>query len=250
MPDNPRRFLPTFSLRWLLGLVLFAAVLSFCGVLLQEIREQNRAAYHLNDLKQIGLGIQNYEQTFKRLPTASDRSPTGELGCSWRAVLIPYMESFRIRRDTTQPWTAPVNTRMRQCSPAYYCGSSTSSSAQTFWTKVVGISGPRAFFDDERSETLRADDAAPDLIIAVEVRDSGIHWMEPRDLDYRELVEREQSGDLKLGAFESSIGVLFLDGRAWRLRTDTPRDLLLKFMTIEGAKQNDAEALLGPYRLQ
>lgn len=72
--------------------------------------------------------------------------------------------------------------------------------------------------------------------------------MEPRDLDYRELVERERAGDLKLGALEDSIGVVFLDGRAWRLRADAPRDVLLKFMTVEGAKAHDAEESLGPYR--
>lgn len=114
-------------------------------------------------------------------------------------------------------------------------------------TNAVGIQGPGAFLDDERTERLHADH---DLIIVIEVRNSGVHWMEPGDLDYRELVERERSGDLTLGVMDDGFCVLFLDGRAWRLRADLPRDVLLKFMTVDGANANDAEQLLGPYRIQ
>lgn len=117
---------PTFSLRALLGLVLVVALsLSLVAITVQSLRERSRAAHNLNDLKQIGLGVITYERTFKSLPPAADHDATGQVGCSWRVMVISQLESIHIRRDTTKPWTAPVNAVFRQLAPpAFYCDKS------------------------------------------------------------------------------------------------------------------------------
>jgi hypothetical protein len=224
-------------------MVLVAALLSLGMVALRNARNDARAAQHLNDMKHIGLGLLNYESTFRAFPVSSIKDTAGGELSSWRANILPYMESMRggPRFDRTTPWDSPQNAGLRGLKPWYYVA----DSGAEFTTKVFGIKGPGAFFDEARTQPLHADH---DLIIVIEVRNSSVHWMQPGDLDYRELITLEQSGKLQLGVVDGGFSVLFLSGRAWRLRADTPRDLLLKFMAVDGANAHDAEELLGPFR--
>jgi len=250
MPDNPRRSLPTFSLRALLGLVLLGAVLSLGAFFMLKLRDTARDYQYVNNFKQIGLALLTYESTFRDFPRSSAAPKPGQPGCSWRTLILPFYESMGPgpRYDYSQAWDSAANAHFGQLAHMAYVWEPAPRAGHELDTNALGIQGPGAIFDDERATPIEISPATADLIIAIEVRDSGIHWLEPRDLDYRELIERERKGDLKLGAVESSIGVLFLDGRAWRLRADTPRDLLLTFMTIEGAQRHDAEQVLGAHR--
>jgi hypothetical protein len=81
-----------------------------------------------------------------------------------------------------------------------------------------------------------------DTILIVEVRNTGIHWMEPGDLDLRHLpqtIAADTSAD--------SFHVGFADGEVWLLDAKVPVDELRKFLTLEGARQWDRQSCLGPY---
>ena len=49
-----------------------------------------------NNLKQIGLGLLNYENAAGAFPTGADYSPMGSIGFSWIVRILPYIEQGNI----------------------------------------------------------------------------------------------------------------------------------------------------------
>jgi prepilin-type N-terminal cleavage/methylation domain-containing protein/prepilin-type processing-associated H-X9-DG protein len=95
--------------RWGFTLVELLVVIAIIGVLIglllpavQAARESARRTQCANNLKQLGMGLHNYESTYKHFPAGSVRwnvSPVGQAadtwsssGISWIARILPYCE--------------------------------------------------------------------------------------------------------------------------------------------------------------
>jgi len=107
------------------------------------------------------------------------------------------------------------------------------------------ITGPGTAFDGARQG--RVMDLPHDLIILARVEVSETHWMEPGDLELQELVADPDGERLIRG--EVGYAVLFADGCPWVISPRAPFADVCKFLTIEGAKTWDREAVLGRYRI-
>ncbi len=194
-------------------------------------------------MKVIASGLRTLESTSGEFPRAVTPATTRRPSHSWRMQLAPLIDYNETDYDYRQAWDSPRNQLLGKRRSRRYCWDDAPQAGQELTTNVLGIVGPGAAFDSERSEALTLRDDLADLICAIEVRNSGIHWMQPRDLDYRELT----SNVPQLGTFDDSFHVIFLDGKVWRLRADTPRDRLVLLMTIDGARANDRDELLEPF---
>ncbi len=78
-------------------LVVIAIIGTLVGLLLpavQAAREAGRRMTCTNNLKQVGLGIVNYEQARKIYP--SGRDVRNQYGVSWAFRLLPYVEQSQI----------------------------------------------------------------------------------------------------------------------------------------------------------
>ena len=64
-----------------------------------------------NNLKQLGLGIHNYSDSYAILPSGGTILDDGRLGHSWMALILPFCERAEIyeRIDFSKPWNDPVN---------------------------------------------------------------------------------------------------------------------------------------------
>ncbi|MDR0520700.1 MAG: hypothetical protein LBH00_02480 [Planctomycetaceae bacterium] len=102
---------------------------------------------------------------------------------------------------------------------------------EDYWTNVMGITGPDTAFD---LQTLKKLDSCGHLIFAVSVKNSGVHWAEPGDLDVRNL-----PADLRKGIDGKGFHALFLDGTVWFIRKDVPMELLENFLTASRARKNN-----------
>lgn len=83
-------------------LVELLVVIAIIGILValllpavQAARESARKSSCKNNLRQVGLGMHNYESSFKHLPPGYDYLPNAagnQSGYSWSAWLLPFME--------------------------------------------------------------------------------------------------------------------------------------------------------------
>lgn len=84
-------------------LVVIAIIGVMVGLLLpavQAAREAARRSQCSNNLRQIGLGLHNYEATYRRLPSGwIANTPDGEPGWSWAVALLPYLEQDNIMQE-------------------------------------------------------------------------------------------------------------------------------------------------------
>ncbi len=118
-------------------LVELLVVIAIIGILValllpavQAAREAARRTQCTNQLKQIGLALQNYHDTRKAFPTGRT-SPT-QLGVAWSYLILPQMELGNIydAYDKTQRVDAPANaTAMRTPIDVYVCPSRRSAAA-------------------------------------------------------------------------------------------------------------------------
>ncbi|MEK6250060.1 MAG: hypothetical protein N2C12_17885 [Planctomycetales bacterium] len=116
-------------------------------------------------------------------------------------------------------------------------------------TNVSVVTGPDTPFDESRTQDLKEMDE--DTIILVEVRDSGVHWAQPWDLDLRTMPSEinPTNGTGISGNFDGGFFVGFADGKVWFLDNDIPFDQLKPFLTLSGARELDREEVLEPYKI-
>jgi prepilin-type N-terminal cleavage/methylation domain-containing protein/prepilin-type processing-associated H-X9-DG protein len=107
-------------------LVVIAIIAILIGLLIpavQKVREAAARTRCANHLKQVGLAIHNFHDSYRRFPTGGDDGPTSCCSAdtldryNWTYHILPYLEQdalFRIgQTDRTKLRTSPVST--------YYC---------------------------------------------------------------------------------------------------------------------------------
>ena len=93
-PPNPRRGFTLIEL--LVVIAIIAVLIALLLPAVQQAREAARRAQCQNNLKQIGLGLHNYNGTYNCLMAGIVARPTATsasgYGWTWHASLLPYIE--------------------------------------------------------------------------------------------------------------------------------------------------------------
>ncbi len=162
------------------------------GLLLPAVgnaRDAARRAQCQNNLKQIALALLNYEAANGCFPPAYIADKDGKPMHSWRVLILPYMEMKPLydAYDFTEPWDGPKNKKLLPtCVMGYVCPSDPNTHGPgANQTSYVAVVGRNAAWPGEKSRKLGSVDfpgGASNTIMVVEVANSGIPWMEPRDL--------------------------------------------------------------------
>jgi hypothetical protein len=217
--------------------VLLAAAITAVGVsyLVRAARKSALRMSEGNTMKQIALALHNFHGTHKRFPAAMYSDKQGRPLSSWRFQIVPYLESIMLDIPYDLRWDDPANGLMSSWAYPPYCWSS-----ETPHTRIVAVTGPGTAFDETKVATLA--DIDPDTILVVEIAESQIHWMEPRDLPWEAITEATLRGEDGDGFW-----VVFADGATMFLRADVPLENVRKFLTVDSAKRYDRDQLLTPY---
>jgi hypothetical protein len=205
-------------------------------------------AQHINGMfDSILMAFANREVFLGTLPPSTNTDGSGRPLSSWRYTLIPFLERPGRLVLVDRKWDCQENAEWRCLTNRVYCFDSDGEEPQS--TGVVAITGPGTAFDVAAPRSMVS--LPGSTILIVETCNSGLHWMEPGDMDIRTLppsIGGDQtlqiSGNTPLGFF-----VGFADMEVWLLRSDIPFDTVNRFLTIAGAESSEREKLLGNYRV-
>ena len=105
---------------------------------------------------------------------------------SWRVLLLPYLEQHRLYDEYNfdEPWNGPNNRKLHnRVVECFSCPTDEPSiPGQTSYVAIVGAE--TAWPAPGKAKPEDFCDGKSDTLLIVEVANSGIHWMEPRDLDF------------------------------------------------------------------
>ncbi len=182
-----------------------------------------------------------------RIPeTSQELAENGDLW-SWRFFVYTMRLNSGPRPDLSLSWDDVRNREYLHSAPNLFCFGESNR------THVVAITGPGTMFS-ECAGAFPADCApdALDAIILLEVGDSGLHWMEPGDLEIGSVRSAivGSRGEGISGTFKDGFFVGFADGKVWFMQRSTPFDKLKLFFSIEGATKWSRESVLEEYRIR
>jgi hypothetical protein len=166
-------------------LIISGVAVIFILPAVQQAREAARRTQCKNNMKQIGLAIGNYVDTYGQYPFAGKVLSDAEQVCSWRVAIWPYAEAvpFMGVYHLEEPWNSPFNSRRLNNCP-FYCQCPTHNGPRRF-TDYSMLTGPNTIGGDGMTVLKLADilDGTSNTIFVVETSGHEILWTEPKDVE-------------------------------------------------------------------
>jgi hypothetical protein len=162
---------------------------------LPSAREAALRSQCARNLKEISLGILNYEAANGMLPPAYTVDANGKPMHSWRVLILPYMgpaENLLYRKyNLNEPWNGPNNGKLVGSIPdVYRCPSHAEEKTSSTETNYVLAVGPETAFPGSTRGTIRSiADGTAKTITVIEASGIGVNWMEPRDVAMDEAIQ-------------------------------------------------------------
>lgn len=223
--------------------LLIALFIPFSG----GSREAARRIQCANNLKQIGLALHSYHDEFGCFPPAYVTDEDGKPMHGWRVLILPYMEQQPLydQYDFNEPWDGPNNSKLHDTMVATYSCPSQPREDSENTTSYVAVVGSDTVFPGDQSTTFEdITDGTSNTLLVVEISNSGIHWMEPRDLNVEEMPAVINPGEGRSRGISSmhpeGAQVLWADGAIHLLPNSLPTKTLRAKLTIAGGETIDS----------
>ncbi|HEX7377099.1 MAG TPA: DUF1559 domain-containing protein [Pirellulales bacterium] len=234
--------------RGLTSLLLAVAALGLCmscliGVLiaifmpaLQRAGANARRQQCAANLQRIGLAMQNYYTDYGSFPPGHVTDAKGRPLHSWRALLLPYLDpALAAQYHFDEPWDGPRNTLLADQVPDVYRCPDDALSAVSNTTDYVVINGADTIFDGSKCTKLaEITDGAANTLLVVEVVESGIVWLEPRDLRIEQITGGVNSADEVASNHAGGANVLTADGKTHFLHESRGATVVREMATKAG----------------
>lgn len=160
---------------------------------------------------------------------------------SWRVLLLPLVERNDIYRqyNFNEPWDGPSNRKLADKIPEIYgCWGRIDDTDETSYVAIVG---PGTVWPGATGASLKhVIDSKGATILLVEVANSGINWLEPRDLPFDEAVLGVNGSRRGISSnHPGGANVVFCDRSVRFLPDDVPPETLRAMLTISGGEAID-----------
>jgi len=229
---------PVFKFRLVELLVVLGVIGILVGLLLPSIRYSPGAGKRsmcLNNLKQIGLALHNYHDTYKALPPAYTVDANGKPLHSWRTLILPYLEQQAVydQLDLSKPWDDPINKAVfdkANLHNLYQCPSANIAAGQTTYLAIVG---PDTCLQPTTSHAFGeiTDGTSRTLMVMEFTADQAVPWMSPRDATPAMVCT---FGKSKKHSHPGGAQAVFADGSTRFLSAELPPDVLQALITASG----------------
>jgi prepilin-type processing-associated H-X9-DG protein len=231
----------------LLGQTVIDLVVGLLLPSVQAMREEKRRENCVSNLRQIGLAMQGYRQKHGCFPPSFIPDKNGKPKHSWRVLILPFLEQEALYREYRfdESWDGPHNIALVWRMPSVYrCPSDPSSDPSH--TSYAMIVGPHAISDGPTARRIGdIQDELSNTIMVAEAAMTGINWLEPRDLNTKNMSFRVNAviGNVQRDACEISschslvANVVFCDGSVATLSSQSLSAKELEAMTtIDGGE--------------
>lgn len=239
-----------------------AALILYLGAwLLRRVRDDAMARQCECNLRQLGLALHNYHDTYKCLPAAYYLDQAGTPLHSWRIRVLPFVEQNTIfdayRFD--EPWDSPHNITLGQRQPEKFPGAPALGPPHCYFcplhpelydreqTSYAMIEGPGTALPVGQERRLDDfPDGVANTIIVAEIDHDRMHWLEPRDLhvDRMSFQINDPTRPSISSQHPRGPAVLFADGKVYRLAPNVPPSLVKALVTVDGGESIDRQRLL------
>jgi hypothetical protein len=199
------------------------------------------------NLKALAQAMHDYHDAYHSFPPAYIADKDGRPMHCWRVLLLPFLESHPLYEQYRfdEPWNGPHNRTLASQMPSVFrCPSDAGPENTTSYLVAVG---PKTIFPGAVPIRIRdITDGTSNTILLVEAADSGINWLEPRDMSYVEAVRgiNPKSGwgiSSRHEEGERGAQVALADGSVRFLPNETPVDQLRLFL-----ERNDGQPVSWP----
>jgi uncharacterized protein DUF1559 len=224
--------------RWLIAITLLGNLVVGLWPMPLVYREPSRRLQCTMNLRQIGVALHTYHDVYGCLPPAYIADENGRPMHSWRVLILPFLEEQALydQYDFSEPWDGPNNRSLAAQAPACYsCPDALPN--KPLEAHYLAIVGPRTAWPGDKSSMFKDfKDGTDNVLVVVEVQNSGISWMEPRDLDVALAIQAIQATHTseRLGAKRNPLAhVLVGDGRIRVIDSRTKSNVLKSMLRID-----------------
>lgn len=190
---------------------------------LQTAREAARRAQSINNLKQIGLGILNYESAHKFFPQTGIRDKEGKPLLSWRVQILPYIDQMQLYKEfhLDEPWDSEHNQKLIPLMPGTYDSPNVMMGTEGKTVYLAPVS-PWSIIRDKPTRIADVLDGSSNTILLVEANlEQAVIWTKPEDLSVSAEEPGRGLGGLRAGGFLA----LWADGRGSMVSLEQAADL-------------------------
>jgi hypothetical protein len=200
----------------------------------QAAREAARRAQASNHLKQLTLAMQNYHDVYGALPPAVVTDDTGKPLYSGRVLLLPFLEQNGLYSafDKSKAWDSPANLALAQTNLLIFTDPSAPTTRIPGQTDFLFVAGKGTVFEPRPGGARFRDisDGTSNTMFMVEVRNSGIGWAEPADIDI------SQPMSLPAGNHPNINLAAFFDGHTQAIAKTASPQLIRDLATCAGGE--------------
>jgi RNA polymerase sigma factor (sigma-70 family) len=193
----------------------------------------------VNNLKQIGLAMHNFHDTYKHLPPAAIYGKDGKPLLSWRVAILPYLDQDNLYRQfkLDEPWDSPHNKKLLEVVPAPYVPVRGKAPAGSTFYQV--FTGPHTLFEGKQG--MRFSQVTDGLSNTILVAEAGkaVPWTKPADLPYAADKALPKLG----GLFGNGFHILWADGSVRFVRQPVNEQMLRWAITRDDGNIVDHDKL-------
>jgi prepilin-type processing-associated H-X9-DG protein len=240
--------------------VVYSLLVVFIGIVcpglmlpaVSSAREAARCANCNGNMKQLGLGLLNFEASRKHFPSVHACDKDGKPLFSWLVAILPHLEYDliynKLKKD--EPWDSPQNTKVlsRLRIEEFVCPSVNREDNDTS-SNYVAIIGPGTIWRKEGTVKLSdLQNGSSHTIAVVETADSGKHWAEPFALTVDEVLENMRTGKgVRISSCHpGGVNVVFADSSVHTFPTKMPLSIWRQLLSGEFNRFDELEPQIDP----
>lgn len=208
----------------------------------QAARTAARRSQSQNNLKQIGIALHNYHDTYGKLPPPYVTDKDGKPLYSWRVVILPFMEqgSLYNQWNKDKAWDSPENLPLtHSIIPAYHSPADDGDLTATNYFVVIG---PDTLFpSDQVISFSNVTDGTSNTIAVFETKGIPGNWAAPIDprFDQLSLQFGNAPGQFQT-VYPGGTNVLMMDASVRFMPQTTSSETLRRlFLRSDGQVVND-----------